>query len=466
MTDVLDFKENKSGANFILSYHDTVNSLGQRTGVAQAGSAFASARAIQWGYDSLGQVTSADHANTAQSRYYAYDAIGNRNESRKGTATDSGGIITTYATNSLNQYTGINTTAGNPNINPVHDLDGNQTTGSLAVDQTKLVEYVWDAENRLIEATVNGSTVGTYRYDAQGRRIYKNGFGDARYFIYDDWNLIAEYSSGSLIRSHTWGTDLSGTFQGAGGVGGLLASRIAGGDYYPLFDGNGNVTQYRNASSTVAHFEYDAFGGVSSFMGPMWDFNFRFSSKYEDFETGLNYYGYRYYDSQIGRWLNRDPLEERGGINLYGFVGGDPISRVDVDGRSAVASAIPVAVVAAAVDGPFPAGDAIGLGILGVAALIDAFSDADEEECAAEEDKDKDKDKDKDAERNPADDKKIGSDKEADNTAKELGYKDAHDLKRENGADSKQDMFKGKDGNTYLKPKDGSGPGERVYPKN
>jgi RHS repeat-associated protein len=332
MTDVLDSKENKSGTNVISSYDDTVNSLGQRTGVEQAGTAFASARAIQWGYDSLGQVTSADHANTAQSRYYAYDAIGNRNESRKGTATDSGGIITTYATNLLNQYTGINTTAGNPNINPVHDLDGNQTTGPLAVNHAKSVEYIWDAENRLIQAKVNGSVVGTYRYDSQGRRIYKSGSGGVRYFIYDDWNLIGEYNNGSLIRSHIWGTDLSGSSQGAGGVGGLLVSRIGGADYYPLYDGNGNVTEYRNASSTVAHFEYDAFGAVSSFTGPMWDFNLRFSTKYEDFETGLNYYGYRYYGPQLGRWPSRDPIEEGGGLNLYGFVGNNGLNRIDLLG--------------------------------------------------------------------------------------------------------------------------------------
>jgi len=141
--------------------------------------------------------------------------------------------------------------------------------------------------------------------------------------------------NGSLIRSHIWGADLSGSLQGAGGVGGLLVSRIGGADYYPLYDGNGNVTEYRNASSTVAHFEYDAFGAVSSFTGPMWDFNLRFSTKYEDFETGLNYYGYRYYDPQLGRWLNRDPIEEKGGNNLYGFVGNNGLTYWDKLGLEA-----------------------------------------------------------------------------------------------------------------------------------
>lgn len=57
-----------------------------------------------------------------------------------------------------------------------------------------------------------------------------------------------------------------------------------------------------------------------------------FSTKYEDAETGLLYYGYRYYNPELGRWLNRDPIWERGGINLYGMVSNDPVNKVDVLG--------------------------------------------------------------------------------------------------------------------------------------
>ena len=59
----------------------------------------------------------------------------------------------------------------------------------------------------------------------------------------------------------------------------------------------------------------------------------RFSSKYRDAETGLYYFGYRYYNPTLGKWLTRAPLEEAGGLNLYGFVGNDPINAVDPDGR-------------------------------------------------------------------------------------------------------------------------------------
>ena len=56
---------------------------------------------------------------------------------------------------------------------------------------------------------------------------------------------------------------------------------------------------------------------------------FGFSTKYEDSETGLYYYGYRYYDPVHGRWINRDPIEEEGGVNMYGFIGNRGINSWD-----------------------------------------------------------------------------------------------------------------------------------------
>jgi len=59
---------------------------------------------------------------------------------------------------------------------------------------------------------------------------------------------------------------------------------------------------------------------------------FRFSTKYADKESDLLYYGHRYYDPQTGRWINRDPSEETGGVNLYGMVGNNLISDFDPTG--------------------------------------------------------------------------------------------------------------------------------------
>jgi RHS repeat-associated protein len=75
------------------------------------------------------------------------------------------------------------------------------------------------------------------------------------------------------------------------------------------------------------------FGELLRATGPMAKANpFRFSSKYQDDETDLLYYGYRYYSASSGRWNSRDPIEERGGAHLYAFVGNDSISRIDAFG--------------------------------------------------------------------------------------------------------------------------------------
>ena len=83
----------------------------------------------------------------------------------------------------------------------------------------------------------------------------------------------------------------------------------------------------------AAHFEYSPFGKIISENRSMPEkFAFRFSSEYNDSETGLVYYNYRYYDANMGRWINRDPIGERGGNNLYGFVGNDGVNGWDYFG--------------------------------------------------------------------------------------------------------------------------------------
>lgn len=132
--------------------------------------------------------------------------------------------------------------------------------------------------------------------------------------------------------------DLSGSMQGAGGVGGLLAVTEGSETYYPTYDGNGNVSEYLQWLAddpateevddevvvSVAHYEYDPFGNDVTPLAKKGskhdDFDHRFSTKPMDADTGLYYYGYRYYDPVTGRWPSRDPMAERGGINLYVFV--------------------------------------------------------------------------------------------------------------------------------------------------
>ena len=100
--------------------------------------------------------------------------------------------------------------------------------------------------------------------------------------------------------------------------------------YYPSYDGNGNVSEYLNSTSVVvAHYKYDVFGQAVASGIKADDFTHLFSTKQLDRDSGLYYYGYRYYDKNNGRWLGRDPITERGGINLYGFVNNDGMNRWD-----------------------------------------------------------------------------------------------------------------------------------------
>ena len=165
----------------------------------------------------------------------------------------------------------------------------------------------------------------TYDFDSEQR------------FLYDGWNLIAEYSAPSeefsgtptLQASYAWGLELSGTSQGAGGVGGLLSVTLYEEEsetYFPAYDGNGNISAWSSSDGNrIAKMDYSPFGqliaayNLSSDSELLSKLKFGFSTKYTDQETNLYYYGYRYYDPVKGRWPSRDPIAERGGVNLYGF---------------------------------------------------------------------------------------------------------------------------------------------------
>ncbi|MBC9868968.1 MAG: hypothetical protein F7O42_14040, partial [Opitutae bacterium] len=151
-------------------------------------------------------------------------------------------------------------------------------------------------------------------------------------YIYQGWNLIAETDGSHVIqRKFTWGLDVSGTAQGAGGVGGLLMIQDGTDEYFPIYDGSGNITGLYDENGNVdAAYEYDPYGRIVKQSGPYADENpFRFSTKYTDAETNLVYYGYRYYNPSLGRFINRDPIGEAGGLNLYGFVGNNPVNYND-----------------------------------------------------------------------------------------------------------------------------------------
>jgi len=320
-----------------------------------------------FGYNLRSEVTNTTMVENTYSDNY--DPIGNRLQS----TVDSGqsAVTNSYTANGLNQYTNI---TGGVVSAPTYDLDGNMTflpstSGGGAGGEGWHCQ--WDAENRLVSASnLTTAVVCNFIYDHQSRRISKTTLTPnpssslTSKFTYDGWNLISEVADDQTAVTtniYAWGLDLSGSLQGAGGVGGLLSQTIITPttvkSYFPLADANGNCVSFiDDAGNVQAHYTYDAFGNTVSQSGTMAaDFRFRFSSKYLDDETGLYYYGYRYDSPSLGRWLSRDPITELGFMTsstsvrnagsvflilmslnpelqskpLYLFVDNDPVGRFD-----------------------------------------------------------------------------------------------------------------------------------------
>ncbi len=234
------------------------------------------------------------------------------------------------------------------NTSPQHDLDGNLISNGNAA-------YTWNANNRLVRVEKKSGLVATYQYDYMGRRTRKtvrqpDGSTSQSEFVYDGWNVIQETITSkhkeqsakhSATRFYTWGRDLSGTLQGAGGVGGLLSIRIENAHsesefLCPTYDANGNITEVVDGNGTVrGAFQYGPFGNLVSEMGDLAEqIPFRLSTKCFDLETGFNYYGFRYYSPTMGSWLSRDQIQENGGLNLFTFVFNQAVNLFDVLGNA------------------------------------------------------------------------------------------------------------------------------------
>ena len=225
-----------------------------------------------------------------------------------------------------------------------YDKNGNLTGDALWT-------YTYDEENRLItmEETASAAKAGfpdttiTFKYDYLGRRVEKKvvrGTTTESHlrFVWRGWLLVAELNAASnnaMVKTYTWGPDISGSFGGAGGNGGVLIMKdhrsTVNESFYPAYDAQGNVTGLIDTSGNLdAAYEYDPFGKLIRYAGARSaSMSLLYGTKYLDMETGLIYYGYRYYDPRQGRFINRDPIGEEGGVNLYGFVGNNPVNRLD-----------------------------------------------------------------------------------------------------------------------------------------
>jgi RHS repeat-associated protein len=253
-----------------------------------------------------------------------------------------------------------------------YDLNGN-----LLSDGTR--NFAYDDENELISVWQANGWSNNFAYDGKLRRRIARQYSwngsswletNEVHYVYDGNVVVQERNGANLPQvTYTRGIDLSGqtgsALTGAGGIGGLLArtdnTRLAIADpfasaYYHC-DGNGNVTCLLTPyQQLAAKYLYDPYGNLLAMSGSLAAANvYRFSSKEWDGNSGLYYYLYRFYDPNLQRWPNRDPLGEFGfeilrkhkakgmrtrtgvaelamGPDLYEFVHNSPISRIDLRG--------------------------------------------------------------------------------------------------------------------------------------
>lgn len=331
----------------ILNRHGyTLNEAHQRTTITRTNYAASSYNGkVDYTYDNAGEVRTARAYNSAgtpvasENFDFGYDAGWNMLKRTNNAA------VTSYTINNLNQITADGGASWG------HDNNGNLTFRPRSGGYD--LSYTYDDENQLLSVSSANLWKIEFTYDGRGRMRLRRDYTwsgaswvfstEVRY-VYDGMLIVQERSSGNHPQvTYTRGTDLSGTLEGAGGIGGLLSRgahaisspyQMSSAAHYHA-DGNGNVTMLVGTGSPTikAYYKYDPFGRTLGSSGSLVGVNaMRFSSKPVMGSSELYYYGYRFYDPSSQRWLNRDPIGEDGGLNLCGFVENGPLNRVDAFG--------------------------------------------------------------------------------------------------------------------------------------
>jgi RHS repeat-associated protein len=304
-----------------------------------------------YGYDGLYQVIrdAVGTLNTnrtaiggvpAEEEDFTYDPTGNWLGYRK-EANGSVVLDQSRSNNKDNQLTQIDGSSALLS----YDRAGNATKvpPGTGTDWTKYYQPVWDAWNRIVEVKdENGSSVQKNAYDGLARRITREVASVVTHTYWSDrWKPLEERigSSTSAARSYLWGErpghrdELILRDRDTDGNGTLDERLYATMDYF-------NGTAVLNTSGAVQErYAYSAFG-VRRIMeadflprtASDFDWDFGFQGQFRDADTGWSNYGFRYYVPELGRWINRDPIGERGGMNLYNFSTNNPINFNDILG--------------------------------------------------------------------------------------------------------------------------------------
>jgi RHS repeat-associated protein len=253
-------------------------------------------------YGTYGFYCSSGGGSELSEQSFDYDPVGN----------PTGASVTDG--NRLTSYQGYSFT---------HDDEGRTLTKSKAgFSQT----YHWNDRSQVDSVTTidaGDTTVVRYTYDGLGRRITRDGPGGFEEYLYDGNHVIVVLDdSQNVLRRFSY-------YPGVDRPHSLMMNS---GTYYYATDPTGSVSglaEFTGAASVTHRYRYDVWGKPQGGVTEATPNPIRFKARWWDEDTGLADFRSRWYDPEIGRFISEDPIGLAGGINVYRFVGNNPVSGWD-----------------------------------------------------------------------------------------------------------------------------------------
>ncbi|MDR2331505.1 MAG: RHS domain-containing protein, partial [Comamonas sp.] len=329
--------EVKNGSNTLASRAYQYDKVGNITQIAS------DLGTTQYGYDSLDRLTQAVPDQSLQglglpAEMYSYDAVGNRVSS-----AHQPGVWAYNGDNQMVRYPQKEPFSQRPVVDTqVSYTPQGHTQQEASGQETKT--YSYNAAERLVQYESSDGTQAQYRYDPFGRRISKSvtkgSATEVTYFVYSEQALMGELDKdGKLQRAYgfnpvagqqgLWSTD---PIWQAAAVNGSL-TKVETGYHYLHTDHLGTPYMATDKTGAITWKAISEAFGATNAVEDSVQVSLRFPGQYWDPESDSHYNFYRDYKSQVGRYLQNDPIGLDGGLNLYAYSNANPLKQFDSTGE-------------------------------------------------------------------------------------------------------------------------------------